>query len=237
MTRMEKRIMRFKKEFGYVPSPTNPNFGTVTVDGIQYYVDMDLDSPTAVVPSPADKRGEPKFRQMEASLYGTERLIIISHEMFICPYKIGKAMFLHEAGHVKFHNPFLKDNECYVDVKYLIWDYLDEGGTAWFGYEDVEFSEADLDTSARNRAYNYARKFEHSSIKSHANASEYEADAFAANRVGVRNVIAAVVLANVKWLFAKGNLNVENVLDAWVDVTTRAKALCDSRMRNEVVYK
>lgn len=251
---MARRIARFKTEYNFVPDRDNPTQGTICVEGKTYKVDMDLENPDMYV-GYLNREGTANIgRQLASEVYSPDRKIHLAKLMFRVPYRIGIGFMLHEVGHVELHNVFpqIANNASKQIVDQCI-DYVISNQDLTDMYLELLIEKCDQihkkdEYLKKLRWDSYQRAEAHvdDSHKSHANASEFEADAFAANRVGRVYIALAVIISNIQWIIGEIKQSITNkdcrflrssLWDMKIDICQRISALCDRKLQHSHIYK
>lgn len=259
----------FKKKYDFKPDKPGSNTGTITVDGKKHRVDMEKKST-------ANVGGEKIQRQTSKVLFGNDRKILLDKNYFKLKGSHNNerrdAVLQHEIGHSRLHSIDAdKDKRSTKVFKNVITkntkdatgmdlskinNYYGISGhnIRKYNYDATGIKDyaKDIDRSkakAREDAYSKAKKYEKDN--KHANASEFEADRYAANRTSERAIKKGV---NNMYRLSKqdksiksaiGSGNKDDIKEARkelnkgqaVDTKQRSKALKDKDLRGVKLYK
>ena len=201
-TREQYRIKAFKKKYNFVPDKGDPTQGTITVDGKTYRVDMDVTNPWMHV---KDHNGNIVMldRMMSAEIDSEDKMIHLNRAMFKTrKAKRGRALLQHEIGHINLHNTNSKvDNDITRSIiEDIAETFARQATTTGDNITELKNailsdpklieklkqcdSKSEYEKVIRDAGYRIAKKYEGRSSSSHANALEFEADRYAANREG-----------------------------------------------------
>lgn len=178
---------KFKKKYNYVPDKDSKDGrrGTITVDGKKYPVSMERSSKvedrkrvkTGAYTADPDGRIQlgKEFFNMKGS-HKNERM---------------DAILQHEIGHQRFHNihPY---NKTVDDKDRTEKVYKYSGGLPEYTDKYMKNAGSKEDQKHRNDDFDKALKYSKTSVNSHTNAKEFEADRYAANHTSERAVRKAV---------------------------------------------
>lgn len=221
------RKIDFKKRYKY-----DSKKKTIIVDGEEFKVDLDVKSPTVVVKDMLGNKVT-TVRQTSSTAYGVDKedaFVIIDKDFFKIKGKSKREAFLqHEIGHLKMHSlntrsdkldkRFISEDEynrSTKDVPDMIFDIKD--GKIKLNPKDEVFRKDEYigsrkgtkeELEERDKIRKAAKKYEDEKCY-HANAAEFEADRYAANRVSEEDLMDAI-----KQLY-KGQLKDLTIIKQWI---------------------
>ena len=99
LTPVDRHIYKFKKKYNFVPDKGTNTRGTITVDGKQYPVELDINSKTMT-----SDDGEEMNRQMGHEIGSNKGTIHFDKGHFRMKPKRADVMMQHEIGHANLHN-------------------------------------------------------------------------------------------------------------------------------------
>ena len=203
LTPVDRHLYKFKKKYNFVPDKDDRNRGTITVDGKDYPVELDINSKTMVTDD-----GQTVPRQTAHEITSKKGTIHLDKNNFRMNSKRSDAMLQHEIGHAKMHNfhPESKlrmRNAAHPDIVNT------HAGTVsnitYYGvnspfiqrqkhqlrkaindeYDTPEYrskarSAGKDQYNSRQKMFNHMRQYD-GTISLHQNPLEYEADRYAAN--------------------------------------------------------
>ncbi len=236
-----RRLSRFLKEFDY--TPCGYRLGTVVVEGKEYIIDYDFEKEDVEYPTLTCASGmDTASRSTFACVSADRRYIVVGHEMLRVPYRLGMAVLMHEIGHLELENPFIHGNRCRVQTRMAYEkkalhavERSDVGYDAydpWVTYESNPKSDA-----AREEAHKHATTLEVERFAAGGmDASDFEADQYAANRVGHLTMAISLILVAAYTLRSVG-VSLQHIKITVDLLKNRIGALYDKGMRSSDVYK
>ena len=191
------KMSKFKKKYNY-----DPKEKTITVDGIQYKVNLDTKSPTMKVTDFVTGRQVATLRQTSVDTFGDDNTINIDENFFkLKNAKRQDAILQHEIGHIKYQNLTPKSKHFNPDnaLDKVFDTTMNQILANFSNYSDdvVEYvksvlkqkrkdyldasSKDEMKNKIRSDAYEIAKKYKN-------NCDEVEADRHSANKTSEKDL-------------------------------------------------